>query len=1370
MSEEFELIRSEKKLKLFSYPVSVTNDKDLKTDFFIGKNDIWHNGVHFNTKDGVKSVSDGEIIAYRISNSYKTKEFDIEKIELLENLVSYAIIDPFYRSFLKLCFEFTNGVYKLKKNASEKEKEQALLLLGKLYSDSFVLIKHSVKNSEKKEIAFFSLYNHLASFKSLTYDEKLELFYFNISIKLRTITPYTKVRVFNLENNSEQFIPSETAYSDALGSDEALISWNINNTEYIGIINKKLRRDDAYCEIRRPGSGDKYLKEGQYRYLNDKKYLLFNNPDKSKRNVKAIAESNDVLSIKYQDLLRYIQNENEDQGIEVTHPVYKTCYIYLKIDYRKKLRDFINEKVLTQLPGSAEPALSFSYKKGFIFHNNREQSFTLYKKKNHYNELWKPLLPELEKSVVDIKDVMIKNGNNYTKVNIDYIPCETAINTKTGFTLIKWTINGKENTGFINGDFIRSDINEIKRKRYPFDNANNNLDDSYSLKGNDEVLIYNNKERTARQVIAKVSKETELYIENEDKKEFCSYIKDSEQTNLFYNGIKITYKQNNEKRSGYVFLDFKYQELSLTEVSDKNKTNMFNKQNSTIALFQKDVNDKLAAIDSSESIEIGEFITINFKLENSKDKIVQPQNKKVKKDTIIGFGGYYFDEEDENGEKKTEKGPLPIHFETFVETANLDFMDFNKQNNVLYPGFCKIKNPIELYKGELKAVTEQKDISSLLQQLYPDDLESQNSSSISNVCLKVNKNGQLVEGEVFYEVKIIGKIIPFEPEEYILRSDIGTAKAWNEQERVYIPDSTKNVQVYTFNDEIEESTDSDDNENSISEEDNLENGENAVEESRIISTGKTITLDKDFFYIESYDFSSQENLLNQTIKDQPDVKEQLGIVDIPAPGELNLSATDYKKRLRRPEFYFEKIDSNELFYITEKTFSNFDQRKHKDDILIYVYKDKTLFKSAILSKPEGTVWTNGEQNVNSGNYEYSYKVVKEYSSFDSNDTPETTWRQLKNGDTKYFCDDELIKDSESASDIELVYYDEWKRFFKEIKLVDFGDYKCKKGNRTKLFETLGITGDAEKSVCENIKDDNVTYNLYFENETEWKKDDNRIEELKKIAANSEAELKSEAKDFDIFKEISKHFKKATRFVYFQPCAFLNHLDKVLSLSEFNPYEKYKHLSPRHPDTYIKPKYVSHHNSKIEVLSNPGFAPAESTNKDSIRFPYEYNGLYYGAINWCYQCSIYPEVTTSGNPHTGIDFAGLKGTPIYSFIQGEVWATSFMGNMINGSANGGKSYGRMMLIKGNNDRLYLLGHLSAYNKKKGDSVVPGEIVAYVGNTGYSAGAHLHLEVFECDNSIEKQTVINLDANENIELKWKNSFNYRSKRVNPFNHNS
>lgn len=171
--------------------------------------------------------------------------------------------------------------------------------------------------------------------------------------------------------------------------------------------------------------------------------------------------------------------------------------------------------------------------------------------------------------------------------------------------------------------------------------------------------------------------------------------------------------------------------------------------------------------------------------------------------------------------------------------------------------------------------------------------------------------------------------------------------------------------------------------------------------------------------------------------------------------------------------------------------------------------------------------------------------------------------------------------------------------------------------------------------------------------------------------------------------------------------------------EFNPYEKYKSLSPRHPDTVIKSEYVEHHNSKIQVVSSPGFAPAVQTQTDSVRFPYEYNKLYYGAVNWCYQCSIYPHETKSGDPHTGVDLAGTEGTPIYSFITGEVWATSYMGN-----------------------------------------------------TGGSAGAHLHVEVFECDNNIKKENVINEDASENIEMKWVDNreyWNRKASRVDPFNHN-
>lgn len=256
---------------------------------------------------------------------------------------------------------------------------------------------------------------------------------------------------------------------------------------------------------------------------------------------------------------------------------------------------------------------------------------------------------------------------------------------------------------------------------------------------------------------------------------------------------------------------------------------------------------------------------------------------------------------------------------------------------------------------------------------------------------------------------------------------------------------------------------------------------------------------------------------------------------------------------------------------------------------------------------------------------------------------------------------------------------------------------------------------------------------------------------------------------DIKQTLNKcsEFKNLDNYIFYNPGYFLGKLNEW-GMLEINPYAIKEGLAPRHPDALIKPEYLDHHHSKIKVLSNPGFAPASSSNSDSERFPYEYNGLYYGALNWCYYCSIYPNVVESHNQHTGVDLAGTEGTPIYSFIQGEVWATSFMGNTINGFKNGGRSYGRMMLIKGNNNRLYLLGHLSAYNKKKGEPVRPGDIVAYVGNTGASVGAHLHLEVFECDNNLVRKDVISTEASTTIEMKWNNKFNHRSKRVNPFNH--
>ena len=73
MSEKFELIRCDKNLKLFSYPINNSNEKERKNNFFIGNNDIWHNGIHFTTENSIKSIADGEIIALRALNIKNNK-------------------------------------------------------------------------------------------------------------------------------------------------------------------------------------------------------------------------------------------------------------------------------------------------------------------------------------------------------------------------------------------------------------------------------------------------------------------------------------------------------------------------------------------------------------------------------------------------------------------------------------------------------------------------------------------------------------------------------------------------------------------------------------------------------------------------------------------------------------------------------------------------------------------------------------------------------------------------------------------------------------------------------------------------------------------------------------------------------------------------------------------------------------------------------------------------------------------------------------------------------------------------------------------------------------------------------------------------
>lgn len=77
---------------------------------------------------------------------------------------------------------------------------------------------------------------------------------------------------------------------------------------------------------------------------------------------------------------------------------------------------------------------------------------------------------------------------------------------------------------------------------------------------------------------------------------------------------------------------------------------------------------------------------------------------------------------------------------------------------------------------------------------------------------------------------------------------------------------------------------------------------------------------------------------------------------------------------------------------------------------------------------------------------------------------------------------------------------------------------------------------------------------------------------------------------------------------------------------------------------------------------------------------------------------------------------------------------------------GSSYGNYILIKHDNGYYTLYAHLKygSINLNVGDTVTKGQVIAYMGNTGMSYGAHLHFEVRDTNNvKIDPTPFINAD---------------------------
>lgn len=120
-----------------------------------------------------------------------------------------------------------------------------------------------------------------------------------------------------------------------------------------------------------------------------------------------------------------------------------------------------------------------------------------------------------------------------------------------------------------------------------------------------------------------------------------------------------------------------------------------------------------------------------------------------------------------------------------------------------------------------------------------------------------------------------------------------------------------------------------------------------------------------------------------------------------------------------------------------------------------------------------------------------------------------------------------------------------------------------------------------------------------------------------------------------------------------------------------------------------------------------------------------SGVLVGANGFVFPVSGNFRITTyfGAGGHKGLDVGKYCNAPIYAVANGRVY---YVGS-------GKDHYGAkmVMIVHNYNGRLVFsqYAHLNSYAVRENQDVHAGQIIGYMGNTGYSFGCHLHLEMSE-----------------------------------------
>jgi murein DD-endopeptidase MepM/ murein hydrolase activator NlpD len=124
----------------------------------------------------------------------------------------------------------------------------------------------------------------------------------------------------------------------------------------------------------------------------------------------------------------------------------------------------------------------------------------------------------------------------------------------------------------------------------------------------------------------------------------------------------------------------------------------------------------------------------------------------------------------------------------------------------------------------------------------------------------------------------------------------------------------------------------------------------------------------------------------------------------------------------------------------------------------------------------------------------------------------------------------------------------------------------------------------------------------------------------------------------------------------------------------------------------------------------------SLDGKSLKKAFLKSPLQYSRVSSGFSMRVHP-ISGKFKAHKGVDFAAATGTPIRAVADATV---DFAGN--------GNGYGNMVVLKHWSNYSTAYAHMSriAPGMRKGSKISQGQVIGYVGSTGWSTGPHLHYE--------------------------------------------